>query len=117
MSIQSSGVASDLSRRRFVQGLAVGGAVAGMGWWSSPAWALPSSAQAEVLSGTDFHLVIGETPVNFTGRNRTAITVNGSVPAPTLRWREGDTVNLYVAHTLPPGSIRGRHTSIHGRAS
>jgi CopA family copper-resistance protein len=113
MSIQSSGVASDLSRRRFVQGLAVGGAVAGMGWWSSPAWALPSSAQAEVLSGTDFHLVIGETPVNFTGRNRTAITVNGSVPAPTLRWREGDTVNLYVANTLPPGSIHGRHTSIH----
>src|SRR3546814_11749910 len=88
MSIKISGVGSDLSRRRFVQGLAVGGAVAGMGGWPSRAWALKSLGQAEVLSGTDFHLTIGETPVNFTGRSRSAIAVNGSLPAPTLSWRE-----------------------------
>ena len=38
--------------------------------------------------------------MNFTGRPRVAITVNGSVPAPTLRWNEGDTVTMRVANTL-----------------
>lgn len=52
------------------------------------------------LSGTDFDLRIGETSMNFTGQPRTAVTVNGSVPAPTLRWREGDTVTVRVANTL-----------------
>ena len=113
MSIKSSGFAPGLSRRRFVQGLAAGGAVAGIAGWPNLSWALKSPGQTEVLAGTDFYLNIGETPVNFTGRSRSAITVNGSVPARTLRWREGDTVNLYVTNTLPPGSIHGQHTSIH----
>ena len=52
------------------------------------------------LSGTEFDLRIGETPTNFTGNPRVAFTVNGSVPAPTLRWKEGDTVTLRVANTL-----------------
>jgi CopA family copper-resistance protein len=52
------------------------------------------------MTGTDFDLRIGETPVNFTGRPRLALTVNGSVPAPTLRWREGDSVTIRVANTL-----------------
>ena len=38
--------------------------------------------------------------MNFTGSPRIAFTVNGSVPAPTLRWKEGDTVTLRVANTL-----------------
>jgi CopA family copper-resistance protein len=38
--------------------------------------------------------------MNFTGSPRVAFTVNGSVPAPTLRWKEGDTVILRVANTL-----------------
>ena len=38
--------------------------------------------------------------MNFTGSPRVAFTVNGSVPSPTLRWREGDTVTLRVANTL-----------------
>jgi len=38
--------------------------------------------------------------MNFTGRPGVAVTVNGSVPAPTLRWKEGDTVTLRVANTL-----------------
>ena len=38
--------------------------------------------------------------MNFTGSPRVAVTVNGSVPAPTLRWREGDTVTMRVANTL-----------------
>jgi len=101
------------SRRRFVQGIAAGGAVASLGLWPKPSWALQSIGNTNVLSGTEFDLTIGETPMNFTGRTRTAITVNGSVPAPLLRWREGTTVNLRVSNALPKGSIHGHETSIH----
>jgi CopA family copper-resistance protein len=103
------------SRRRFVQGLAAGGALAGFGAaaWPSNAWALATPVQPGVLAGTRFDLANGETPVDFTGRIVPAITVNGSLPAPVLRWREGDTVELRVANALPPGSIHGDTTSIH----
>ncbi len=102
------------SRRRFVQGLAAGGALAGFGSaWPRNAWALATGAQPGVLAGTRFDLAIGETPVDFTGRVVPAITVNGSLPAPVLRWREGDTVELRVGNALPPGSIHGDMTSIH----
>ena len=89
-----------VSRRTFVKGLAVGGAVAGLGLWRTPALAQDNPPSAwTTLSGSDFDLRIGETPMNFTGNARMAFTVNGSVPAPTLRWREGDTVTLRVANT------------------
>jgi CopA family copper-resistance protein len=101
------------SRRRFVQGLALGGAVAGLGLWPRRSWALKGPGNPNVLAGTDFDLVIGETPMDFTGRTRPAITVNGSLPAPLLRWREGTTVNLRVSNALPVGSLHGHATSIH----
>ncbi|MGA7801770.1 MAG: twin-arginine translocation signal domain-containing protein, partial [Gammaproteobacteria bacterium] len=53
-----------LPRRRFVQGLAAGGALAGLGLLSAP---VPAGASAGTrpreLSGTEFDLVIGEMPV------------------------------------------------------
>ena len=101
------------SRRRFIQGLAAGGAVASLGLWPKPLWAMKSPDGNHVLAGTRFDLTIGETPMNFTGRVRPAITVNGTIPAPTLRWREGTTVDLFVSNTLPAGSIHGNQTSIH----
>ena len=102
-----------MSRRRFVQGLAAGGAVAALGLWPKPGWALKSPGQPQVLAGTEFDLSIGEVAANFTGRVRTGIAVNGSIPAPLLRWREGTTVNLRVRNALPPGSVHGRQASIH----
>jgi FtsP/CotA-like multicopper oxidase with cupredoxin domain len=61
---------------------------------------------APELSGTEFDLVVEQTPVNFTGVPSLATTINGVVPAPTLRWREGDTVTLRVTNRLPePTSI------------
>ncbi len=90
-----------VSRRAFVKGLAVGGAAAGLGLWRAPALAQGNPPVGwTALSGTEFDLRIGETPMNFTGSPRVAFTVNGSVPAPTLRWKEGDTVTLRVANTL-----------------
>ncbi len=100
----------DIGRRRFVTGLAAGGVAAGLGLWRGPAWAAAGHAAGgvPVLTGTDFDLSIGTSPVNFTGRTRPAMTVNGSLPAPTLRWREGDTVTLRVANRLTDAM-----TSIH----
>ena len=91
----------DPSRRTFVKGLAMGGAVAGLGLWCPTARAFSDSHQtAAVLDGSDFDLSVGETLMNLTGSPRFAVTVNGSVPSPTLRWREGDTVTMRVANTL-----------------
>ncbi len=104
----SDAVARRPSRRRFVKGLAVGGAVAGLGLWRPSAWASPDvGRQPTELSGTEFDLTIGETLVDFTGSPRVAVTVNGSVPAPSLRWREGDMVTLRVTNTL------SEDTSVH----
>ena len=93
---------SVLSRRRFVQGLALGGVVAGSGLWraSDALAAVPRTLAASELRGTDLSLAIGRSTVDFTGRARSAVTVNGSLPAPILRWREGDTVSIRVANTL-----------------
>lgn len=91
---------SNTSRRTFVKGLAAGGLLGGLGLWRTPVWALNSPGQLNELTGTDFELFIGETPVNFTGQSRTAMTINGGVPGPLLRWREGDTVTLRVRNRL-----------------
>ena len=98
-----------VSRRTFVKGLAAGGVVSGLGMWPRPAWAGDLQRQpTRELTGTDFELRIGETRVDFTGKQRIAYTVNGSLPAPTLRWREGDTVTLRVFNDLT-----NRDASIH----
>ncbi|HEY5994567.1 MAG TPA: copper resistance system multicopper oxidase [Gallionellaceae bacterium] len=91
-----AGIAS-LPRRRFVQGLAACGALAGLGMYPFASWAAAAPAE---LSGTEFDLVISELPVNFTGQPAMATVINGQLPGPTLRWREGDTVTLRVTNRL-----------------
>ena len=93
------------SRRTFVQGLAIGGIVAATRSSSgaAAAWGMPAARSAtaqEVLRGNEFDLEIGERRVDFTGAERTAITVNGSLPAPLLQWREGEVVTMRVRNTL-----------------
>lgn len=91
---------SKSTRRTFVKGLAAVGILGGMGMWRTPVWAVNSPGQPNVLTGNEFDLFIGETPVNITGAARTAMTINGSLPGPILRWREGDTVTLRVRNRL-----------------
>jgi len=104
-------VAADQSRRRFVQGLAAGSALLGLSPLLRPAWAqqaaMTRTGMTPVLSGSEFNLTIAETMVNYTGKPRMATTINGSIPGPILRWREGDTVTLRVTNRLPVA------TSIH----
>ncbi|PLC47936.1 copper resistance protein CopA [Pollutimonas subterranea] len=99
-----------IPRRRFVQGLAAGGVLLGLSPFVRAAGmqsGRTSTGSAAVLSGTEFNLEIGESPVNFTGSPRMATTVNGSLPAPTLRWRQGDTITIRVKNRL------NETTSIH----
>jgi FtsP/CotA-like multicopper oxidase with cupredoxin domain len=53
-----------------------------------------------VLTGPEFDLTIEELAVNYTGRNRTATAVNGQVPGPLLRMREGEAVTIRVTNRL-----------------
>jgi CopA family copper-resistance protein len=98
---------SKTSRRTFVKGLAAAGVLGGVGLWRSPSWAASSSGSLNVLHGTEFDLSIGEMPVNITGKRRTAMVINGGLPGPLLRWKEGDTVTLRVRNKLDAA------TSIH----
>jgi CopA family copper-resistance protein len=107
-----------ISRRRMVQGVAVAGMLDAT---HTPLRATPVPTRSPILSGpilsgpilsgpilsgTDFALEIGSARVNITGRSAPATVVNGLLPGPILRWREGDTVTLAVTNTLDtPTSI------------
>ncbi len=90
-------VPASLSRRRFVHGLS--GVLLATGLRQS-GWAAAPADDGSVLSGTDFNLEVGSREVNFTGARRLATAINGHVPGPLLRWREGDTITLRVANRL-----------------
>ena len=90
------------SRRCFVTGLAAIGAGAVLN--RSAAWGQAPGTGVAELSGAAFDLSIDPIPFNATGRPRMATAINGSVPAPTLRWREGDTLTLNVTNRLAEDS-------------
>ena len=98
----------DLSRRRFVTGIAAGSALLGTGLASSSVLAeMREKQKMQVLRGRNFNLTYNPTAVNFTGKDRFATAINGSVPAPVLRWKEGDDVSINVINNL------AEDTSIH----
>jgi len=84
-------------RRRFLQGVGAAVGLAGM----SPGLLFAQPSDRRILRGTEFDLVIGPTPVNYTGAPRIATAVNDQVPAPTLYWTEGDTITIRVTNKLP----------------
>jgi CopA family copper-resistance protein len=95
-----------VSRRRFVQGLAAGGAIAALDWKGLPAFGESAPHTPPILSGKHFDLTIDSLPVNFTGRHSLATAANGSVPGPILRWKEGDSITIAVTNRLKePTSI------------
>ncbi|RKZ79004.1 MAG: hypothetical protein DRQ35_05025 [Gammaproteobacteria bacterium] len=101
----------DQGRRRFVTGIATGSAMLGLGlgFTSQSAFAMTHAQNSTdviqsgptVLRGTQFNLNYSETPVNLTGKERIATAINGAIPAPILRFKEGDTVTLKVTNNMP----------------
>ena len=61
---------------------------------------------APVLAGT-YDLTVGETTINVSGTEKTALGINGTVPGPTLRFKEGEDLVINVTNTLD------EDTSIH----
>jgi len=47
-----------------------------------------------------YHLYIGDSTVNYTGKARPAMVINGSIPAPSLEFTEGDTAEIYVHNEM-----------------
>lgn len=54
-----------------------------------------------------YDLYVTDTMVNFTGKHRHGLAVNGSIPAPPLIFTEGDTAEIYLHNRLKT------ETSIH----
>ncbi|WP_189499692.1 copper resistance system multicopper oxidase [Algimonas arctica] len=68
-----------------------------------PTWARPASMGnmgIPALTGTDFDLAVSKFKTRINGRVAMAVGVNGSVPAPLIRFREGDDITLNVTNTL-----------------
>ena len=92
----------DHSRRRFVRGVAAAGGILASGLGHT---VMAGSKQGQpVLSGNSFKLAFGYQPVNYTGKGRLATAINGSVPAPVLRWKQGERVTLDVTNNLAEDS-------------
>jgi CopA family copper-resistance protein len=88
------------TRRRFVQGLAAGGVLAGTGVCLPRRTAEAAQAEVATLRGPVIDLTIGAHEVKLTGATRPATLANGTLPGPILRWREGDDVTLRVRNAL-----------------
>ena len=94
-----------IDRRTFIKGVAVASVLA---TGISPLQAkekAPNSSHD--LYGTEFFLTIDKTVVNITGTPAIATTVNGQISAPTLHFKEGDTVTIHVTNNM------NEDTSIH----
>lgn len=94
---------ASLRRRQFLHGAATLGA-AFTGQLALPAWALSGGATdlkgLRAQSGTRFDLDVGYARPRIDGKPGRAILVNGQLPAPLLRWREGDDIVLNVHNRL-----------------
>jgi CopA family copper-resistance protein len=99
-----------LHRRALLRGAALGGL--GLGLTDLfPAWAQSGSpglrADRPTLTGKDIRLRVGHSAFAVNGRSGHAITINGVLPAPLIRLRQGQNVRIHVENTLD------EDTSIH----
>ena len=91
------------NRRRMLSGAAIAGGGLALSA-HMPAWAQPVSGgivkPLTTLSGGDIALSIDSFPLTIDGKRASAIGVNGGVPAPLLRLKEGQRVRLAVSNKL-----------------
>src|SRR3546814_8858076 len=97
-----------LDRRGFVSAALGGGAAAAAmaGWF--PVWAQPVSsgiiAPLPAVSGNDIMLRIARQTMRIDGKVSRAIGINGTVPAPLIRLKQGQTARLTVVNDLDEDS-------------
>ncbi len=94
-----------LPDRRRVLRTALRAAAGGLLTGSMPAWAQRVSsgttAPIPTVSGDDITLTIARQLMTVDGRRVRAIGINGTVPGPLIRLREGTTARLRVVNRLP----------------
>lgn len=93
-----------ITRRRFLQGTAAAGAgtalyalLPGYAWSALTA---PTAAPLQADAGPVTNLVIARSRLDINGKIATPTVVNGSLPGPVLRYREGETVTIRVTNQL-----------------
>jgi FtsP/CotA-like multicopper oxidase with cupredoxin domain len=91
-----------VSRRDFLKYSSAAGAVVGSNGLLPSLTTTVKDPTAAMIRGGEgpVDLTIGESPVTFDGRTGTAVTINGTMPGPLLRFREGDDAVLRVTNTL-----------------
>ncbi len=94
---------ANLDRRGFIRGAGLAGGAAALAAWM-PAWASPVSSGLPTVSGNDITLRIARQTMTIDGRRLAAIGVNGTIPAPLVRLREGQKVRLNVINDLDEDS-------------
>ncbi len=96
-----------LSRRQILRGAAMAGGSLALSPLF-PAWAESGTAGLNpangTVSGTDIALSIGHTPFRVGGKTGHAVTVNGTLPGPIIRLKEGQNVRLAVTNALKEDS-------------
>jgi CopA family copper-resistance protein len=92
-----------ISRRLLLQRAAAFGLVAAAEHFLPP-WVATSrgaeSHSSTVLSGEVIDLTISERPFTVDGRTAVAMAINGTIPGPTLRLKEGQDVTLRITNQL-----------------
>ena len=93
--------AAPITRRKFVLGASAVAAITTLPI-ANKSWANVQTIHQnpQTLSGKVFDLSIGYNKVNFTGTEVLTTTLNGGVPGPILRWKEGERVTLRVTNNL-----------------
>ena len=95
---------SVLSRRQFLYGASLGLAGAAS-CLPLPLWAASDQRRGiSAANQSEFDLEIGNTPVTINTRRATATGINGTVPGPLLRFKEGRPVTLNVTNRLAEDS-------------
>ena len=96
-----------IDRRRLLRGAAFAGSGLAFAAWM-PAWAQSVSsglaAPLPTVSGEDITLRIARQTMTIDGKPSRAIGINGTVPAPLIRLREGQNVRLHVVNDLDEDS-------------
>ncbi len=100
-----------LDRRQFIKAAGAGFFLAGLKMsLPLPAWAEDASQGLSAMEAKDIYdLTIGYYPITIDGRRATSTGINGTVPGPLVRLREGDHVTLNVTNSM----LDTEHSSIH----
>ena len=105
-----------LKRRDFLRAAALGGAGLGLSR-IYPAWAQSLSPglvpAIPTVSGSDIALTIFEVAVQVDGKTSRGVGINGTVPGPLVRLKQGQNVRLRVTNALPRGRAGEPQSSIH----